>query len=250
MSSTVCFWKVLILTLNRSIRIDPPKTTPKRVELKQEINGDALPFFLRKIAINSLFFQKKYPNRVINSIYFDTHSLSTFDDSVSGNQIRKKHRIRWYDEHSGKSKVTYEIKCKDSQLSWKYLYKTSHRINAETSRWGNLFDNEKGLKDLNFPTLLNLHPITLVSYERSYFESWNKKIRMTLDSKISFRSQRLLTKPNFKIFSYHTRSSIVELKFSEEDLDLVKEVQKILKFKPQRFSKYCESVTANNYSAR
>lgn len=238
------------MTLNLSTRINSSQITPKRVELKQQINRNSLPAFLRKIAVNSLLFKKKYPNRVINSIYFDTHSLSTFDDSVSGNQIRKKHRIRWYNEHSEKSDVTYEIKYKHSQLSWKHLYKTNYRINEEATKWDNIFKQEMGLADLNFPTLSNLLPVTLVSYERSYFESWDKRIRLTLDSKLSFRNQRLLTKPNFKIFNYHTRSSIVELKFQEEDLAQVKQVQKILKFRPQRFSKYCESVTANNYSPR
>ena len=238
------------MILNRFIRTNQPKLTAKRVELKQEISRNALPAFLRNAAVNSLFLKKKYPNRVINSIYFDTHSLSTFDESVSGNQMRKKHRIRWYESHDGKSNVTYEIKFKDSQLSWKHLYKTNYRINDKASRWNNIFEKEMGIKDLNFPTLSNLIPVTLVTYERSYFESWDKKIRLTLDSKISFRNQRLLSKPNFKTFFHHTRSSIVELKFHEEDLPQIKEVQKILQFKPQRFSKYCESVTANNYSPR
>jgi SPX domain protein involved in polyphosphate accumulation len=100
------------LTLDHSIKIEPPKTTPKRVELKQEISG-----LLKKLGNSPLFFENNYHKRVINSIYFDSHALATFGDSISGNKIRKKQRLRWYDSHSGTSNVVYEIKCKDSQLS-------------------------------------------------------------------------------------------------------------------------------------
>ena len=52
---------------------------------------------------NKLFLkdmQPLYPSRVINSLYYDTHSLSMFHDSEEGLLPRKKVRIRWYDDIS------------------------------------------------------------------------------------------------------------------------------------------------------
>ena len=177
-------------------------------------------------------------------------SKSTFDESIAGYQMRQKHRIRWYQTPSEKSSITYEIKLKNSHLSWKILHKSDLHVNPDATLWDNLFNNQMGIQDLHFASLSNLQPVSLVSYDRSYYESWDGKIRITIDSRISFRNQRLLGRPNFKTFSYHRRSSIMEMKFAEEDFDLAKDLQRTMRIKPQRFSKYCESVSANNYSNR
>ena len=235
---------------NLSTIINSPIETPKRIELKHEIPTGHENSFLKNMFKSSLLIRECYPARIINSIYFDTLTLSTFDESISGNQIRQKHRIRWYETPSEKSPITYEIKYKNSHLSWKLLHKSDHHINLDATLWDNLFINQKGIQDLCLASLLNLHPVSLVSYERSYYESWDGKIRITIDYQISFRNQRLLGRPNFDIFSYHRRSSIMEMKFAEEDFDLAKNLQRTVRIKPQRFSKYCESVSANNYSNR
>ena len=46
--------------------------------------------------LNENDFKKNYPDRIINSIYFDNNSLSMFLDSEEGLVPRKKIRIRWY----------------------------------------------------------------------------------------------------------------------------------------------------------
>ena len=50
---------------------------------------------LRKI-INSQSAQRTFPNRTINSLYFDTASLNDYHDSEEGTVPRKKIRVRWY----------------------------------------------------------------------------------------------------------------------------------------------------------
>lgn len=220
------------------------------MELKHEIPAGHQNQILKDILKSSLLFRETYQPRTVNSIYFDTFYLSSFEESISGNQMRQKHRIRWYENSSEKSPITYEIKHKNSYLSWKHLRKTKHHINIEATSWDDLFVKRIKFKELEFPSLLNLEPVSLVTYKRSYFESWDGRIRITLDSKISFRNQRLLGRPNFDIFSYHRKSLIMEMKFAEEDFDLVKNLQRTVRIKPQRFSKYCESISANNYSNR
>ena len=64
------------------------------MELKHEIPVDHEEFFLKEIMKSYLSFREAYPYRTINSIYFDTFSLSGFEESVSGNQIRQKTQIK------------------------------------------------------------------------------------------------------------------------------------------------------------
>jgi hypothetical protein len=220
------------------------------MELKHEIPAGHEVFLLKKIMKSTLSFREAYPYRMINSIYFDTFSLSGFEESVSGNQIRQKHRMRWYETASEISPVTYEIKHKNSHLSWKHLNKTKHLINYNAQTWDELLIKKISIHELPFPSLTNLKPVSLVTYKRLYYVSWDERIRLTIDNHISFRNQRLLNRPNFKDFSYHTSSSIVEMKFAEEDFDLAKNLQQAVDIKPQRFSKYCESVSASNFSKR
>ena len=220
------------------------------MELKHEIPAGHEEFFLKDIMNSSLLFREAYPYRMINSIYFDTFSLSGFEESVSGNQIRQKHRLRWYETASEISPVTYEIKHKNSHISWKHLNKTNHLINYDAQSWDELFVKKIKIQELQFPSLTNLKPVSLVTYKRLYYVSWDGRIRLTIDNHISFRNQRLLNSPNFKNFSYHTSSSIVEMKFAEEDFDLAMNLQKNINIKPKRFSKYCESISSSNFSKR
>ena len=165
-------------------------------------------------------------------------------------RFAKKHRLRWYETASQISPVTYEIKHKNSHLSWKHLSKTNHLINYDAQSWDELFVKKIKIQELEFRSLQNLKPVSLVTYKRSYYVSWDGKIRLTIDNHISFRNQRLLNRPNFKNFSYHTSSSIVEMKFAEEDFDLAVNLQKTTNIKPRRFSKYCESISSSNFSKR
>ena len=47
---------------------------------------------------SNFFFRKQYPDRKVNSIYFDTPVFTDVWDNINGFFNRKKIRIRWYDE--------------------------------------------------------------------------------------------------------------------------------------------------------
>ena len=47
---------------------------------------------------SNFFFRKQYPDRKVNSIYFDTPVFTDVWDNINGFGNRKKIRIRWYDE--------------------------------------------------------------------------------------------------------------------------------------------------------
>ena len=54
---------------------------------------DSYNFFI----LNSMF-KKKFPKRIVNTIYFDTASHKDVWDNVNGFGNRKKTRVRWYNK--------------------------------------------------------------------------------------------------------------------------------------------------------
>ena len=89
--------------------------------------------------------------------------------------------------------------------------------------------------DLEFlsPTLLN-------RYERSYYLSFDKKFRVTLDNKMSFYSINPINH-NFKIFSDQEKT-VVELKYDEHDLDGAKDITSYFPFRVTKNSKYVTGI--------
>lgn len=62
----------------------------------------------------------------IRSIYFDTPELRAYREKLEGVKVRRKYRIRGYDDPSDGHKVFLEIKQKVDQLGFKYRCKLSY----------------------------------------------------------------------------------------------------------------------------
>ena len=79
----------------------------------------------------SLGMKKMYPDRKINSEYFDTKHLKMFSDSEEGILPRKKIRLRWYNDKLVKN---LEIKVSSNEGR----YKKSKRF-YQDSKHSNFF---------------------------------------------------------------------------------------------------------------
>ena len=74
----------------------------ERIELKFDITK----YSFSKI-INKYNLFKIYPERIVNSIYYDTKNLDLYNDSEEGITPRKKFRVRSYNNDLSKN---FEIK--------------------------------------------------------------------------------------------------------------------------------------------
>ena len=85
--------------------------------------------------------------------------------------------------------------------------------------------------DLQFltPTLLN-------RYERTYYLSFDKKYRVTLDNKMEFYSINPI-KDYFRTFSDEEKR-VVELKYDQQHVDGAKDITKHFPFRVAKNSKY------------
>ncbi len=219
--------------------------TPKRLELKKVYSIYEFASLKKGLLLSNLRFRKTFPSRQINSLYFDNSEFSAMHDSISGSSERTKTRLRWYGDLEQVIDPVLELKHKKGSLSWKELYSTSLKLKPSSDNWLNAFTaNENGSDHLNIKSILppdHTIPISLVSYFRNYFESFDGRIRATIDMNLSYRDQTLQRQPNFKIQRKDSSKVILELKLAKENLKMLRDLTYNLGFTPQRFSKYCES---------
>ena len=96
--------------------------TKGRIEKKfvYQEGDDSYKFFL----INGMF-KKLYPDRIINSLYFDTDDLKNVWDNINGFSDRLKIRLRWYGSPKKLIEPILEIKSKRGYETKKDSFKIS-----------------------------------------------------------------------------------------------------------------------------
>lgn len=174
--------------------------------------------------LKKIFFKRGmkllYPQRSINSIYFDTSNLDFFSNSEEGVLPRKKIRVRWYDDNL--KEIFKEIKISSIEGRFK--------INE-------VFKNKEKLFDSNFQIIDNefgiLKPKTMITYNREYFVLDN--LRLTFDYNISYKDLVSLTQFNVK-----DKECVLEIKANFGIYDDY--IEKIIGLPTSRFSKYCRSI--------
>jgi hypothetical protein len=222
-------------------------TTEKRIELKDVFTTDDLPLLEKSIQLSRFSFYKPYPHRKVNSVYFDDLCFSSLEESIEGNSLRTKKRLRWYGDSLNKNNAVLELKKKLGVYSWKELHRNSYYINPIAQKWTDFIlplhnDKTMPLKKISDS------PASIVTYSREYYASFDNKIRVTIDQNLKTYKQSNLLSPNFTFYRKHPKTIVLEIKVAAEDSSLIEEVCKDIPFNPQRFSKYCESlITSKNF---
>ena len=210
-------------------------------------------FFLERVNINHVIkcvnlhpriFKEIYSQRFINNIYFDTHNYNNYLENIEGSAKRLKVRIRWYGDLFGKVKSpVLEIKIKNGLLGKKKSLKiNSFNLNSLT-------DISKILETINNSQLnidlKSLKPTLLNRYSRIYFQSIDKKFRITVDNKQEFFS--ITHTNNLFINSIKDFNSVIlELKYQEENDFEVNSITNKFPFRLTKSSKYVNGIQRLN----
>lgn len=193
------------------------------------------------IKTHPALFHEIYYKRNVNNIYFDNSDFSSYIDNIEGERDRKKIRIRWYGDLFGQcNDPILEIKYKTGLLGWKERHKLRNFTLDKKKHFDfkEIFDHlYKGQDfdiiklDLQFmtPTLLN-------RYERTYYMSFDKKYRVTLDNKMEFYSINPIC-DYFETFSDEEKT-VVELKYNQQYADGARKITSKLPFRVTKNSKY------------
>ena len=185
-----------------------------RVEEKFLINSNQI------FEFKEYLFKKNaivlFPERNIDSLYFDNYKGEMYNVSVEGITPRKKIRIRQYPNN--KNKNLY-LETKISSLEGRF--KKSNEI--QISKFNEF--KERGIFDKQYGIC---KPIVYINYQREYFQL--NDVRIVIDQSIKYK--------HFKKDKIEQDfSSIVEIKthFNKNRDDLINDFP----FQRIRFSKYC-----------
>lgn len=163
-----------------------------RVDQIDKFRNHLLPFVnLDKYAVGMKNNQYK-----VRSIYFDTGKMDYYTEKDAGVKIRKKFRIRGYNDTFENSTLFLEVKRKDNEIVWKNRAPIkSHNIQPFLVTG----DSEKFIhKTKKFPKAISdanvflyyfhrqyLVPVILIVYDREPFISkFSTDLRITLDKNI------------------------------------------------------------------
>ncbi len=198
-----------------------------RFELKFVINSEDLSSITNTINFNFFNISKLYPDRKINSIYYDDCNFSCYFNHINGNSRRFKSRIRWYNNDT--SKLTLEKKIKTGITNYKVKQSLHKNFFNES-----LEKNFSKFDFLPYPTLSN-------SYLRSYYVIKGfEKIRVTFDTNIQSWHPSRKTK-------YLFNKTIIEFKTHIDEKRNLKEVIRRMPMKYTKNSKYISGINRVYY---
>ena len=213
--------------------------TTQRLEKKfvYENGDDSYKFFLI-----SGMFKKTFPQRIVNSIYFDNDIYQDVWDNINGFGNRKKIRLRWYDDIKD-SKVFIEEKKKINFITKKNVQKIGVFKNFENLM--SFVDSYEFKKiDAMLNKKINLKKTLLIRYQRNYYELPNKKLRVTIDKDLTifkkYPSQFIKIDKNIVEFKYDVKNSNYVNSFIKNNF---------LNNRNQKFSKYVNSFLELNSNA-
>ena len=189
-------------------------------------------------------FREIFYKRQINNIYLDTIDLKAYFDNVYGNTTRVKVRIRWYGSTFGKIKdPVLEMKIKNGLAG----RKRSYRLNPF------VLDNGFGIQSLHsaldhpkLPAwvkekLAGYQPALLNSYQRKYFVSADKKVRITLDEKMTYYS--IGPRNNTFIQRYEEKNAVIlEMKYALDAADMASGISQHFPVRMTKSSKYVNGI--------
>lgn len=201
------------------------------------------------LKLHPSLFTSAYPPRRVNSLYLDTLDLQYYHTHVHGASTRHKVRIRWYGETFGTVTCSHlELKHRHGDIGFKEAISLPPLTVDESLKQSALRRLLRTLPLL--PSwqhqLANLHLIALVSYDRSYWISQDRLVRLTVDANLT--AYRLSPWANrYLARTHHFDSLVVELKYAEEDRPHAARTGQHLPWRPVRFSKYVNAVDALIY---
>ncbi len=227
-------------------KIDSKRFT-KRFERKFAIEGLSPTKVKSIIKLHPAFFREIYEPRQINNIYLDTVRLSSYFDNTDGNSNRKKVRIRWYGQTFGTiRKPVLEYKKKTGLLGSKPSWNlTTFCLNTQFDQIDlqEIFANSELPKRVQ-TELQSMYPKLLNTYKRTYYQSFDKKFRITVDEGLTY----------FSINSYNNcflkktnqqNQVILELKYTRDKDDEVDQITQYFPFRLTKSSKYVNGINFN-----
>jgi len=201
------------------------------------------------IKLHPALFLPIYHPRFVNNLYFDSPNMRNYFDTVDGLRSRLKVRIRWYGNLFGDiADPVLELKIKEGFLGRKEQFRLSPFSIDESfqpSLTADVFRRSRIPNSLKLD-LMCMEATLLNSYRRQYYQSVDRKFRITLDSAIQFYP----TEAHGNIFRQrpiHASHLVVELKYSQDQDSRAEFITRHFPFRMSKSSKYTEGILASSF---
>lgn len=196
------------------------------------------------IRLHPAAFSPIHKKRRVNNLYLDTPSLRFFYDNIYGSSDRKKFRIRWYGELFGRIQdPVLEIKIKNGYVGRKLSFPLvpfdlGQELNGEDMT--RIFAQSE-LPEWIRNELSILEPSLLNSYQRSYYQSHDRRFRITIDDQLRYFDVCTLPSSFERDRAVHTEV-VLELKYDFDQDDIAGEITGGLPFRLIKNSKYINGI--------
>ena len=196
-----------------------------RYERKYRIATHSYDRVYHEMMSNLSGFSKVYEDRIINSIYYDDINYSAYNDNLLGIADRVKYRVRWYGESlSSISNPILEKKIKKGLLGTKEYFDMTD------------FNLDLNAPDINSLVCTNhLYPQVVIRYRRTYLESFDRKIRATIDRDLQYFP---LNEGKRYGRVDQDQAIILEVKYDQADADTVLDSVQAIPYRLTKNSKY------------
>ena len=225
-----------------------PKTAAEKREYRYErkfyidqLDGQEVLAFVKR---HPALFSEIYPPRYINNIYFDHPLLGNYSDNIEGAPLRKKARVRWYQDLFGKVEgPTLEFKLKEGLMGTKisYPFPGFQFQNGFSGRYFRELIRSSNLPPEIILYLKTVEPVLANRYRRWYLATPDRAFRITVDADLTYIH---LNKTNNQFLFQQTdrRSIILELKYPREHDPLADRISSGFPFRMTRSSKYVQGM--------
>jgi hypothetical protein len=211
-----------------------------RYELRCVSDIEHVGSLLSWIGLHPASFRTAYPDRVVNNVYFDTIDLDCFAEHLAGVSERAKYRLRWYGDSFSPRQGVFEIKERHGLLGRKERYAVS--LSASLDRLSFRRTRDEVLAQLPDAAATRFRsvsdPVLINRYRRQYFESFSRRVRITIDQQLQFYDQRQAQRPLTRFPQNTPNVVILECKFSAVDASETRRLLGGLPGRMSRCSKY------------
>jgi len=189
----------------------------------------------------------------VRSIYFDSDDLCFYHEKYDGVRVRRKLRVRTYDEFDAESVAFIEIKRKFGRRGCKERLRlpldlVATALNGNSRREGLVQRRRDRIvlaKVSHLMALKKLRPVVLVTYEReAYIGQRDERLRVTFD-----RNIRSLIDPTLEqihrereLQRFEDSFFVLELKFDNRMPGWMARLIRQLNLVAHPYSKYCHGI--------
>jgi len=219
------------------------ETRPLRHELKFVAPAERYHELENWVRVHAGGFERAFPPRRVNNVYFDTPDLAAYLENLSGTSHRTKMRLRWYGETHCPDLAALELKFRRNHLGGKTLYRVAG-LDFDHHGWAELKRKIRNQLPPEGKLVFDAspQPVMINRYDRQYYERPERDVRITLDRHQVVFDQRQKNRPNLVRRANLPDSLVVEVKFAPADREIGERIIQAIPIRVSRNSKYAIAV--------